>query len=232
MARIEAMDARVLDVPLAEVLTDAKHGDHTHFEIVTATVHLGDGTHGTGCTYTGGRGGRAIAAMIERDLAPFPAGRDASGVEALHDAMQWHVHYVGRGGVASFAIAAVDIALWDIRGKAAGQPLWKIAGGGGDRCRAYRSGIDLNFPLEKLVRRTEGHLGDGHDAVKIEVGQAGPGDGHGAPARGPSDAGIRLRLDGRCQPCDVRSPGHRGRPRLLGIRHPPVRGTGDPGRLP
>jgi len=171
MAQIDQVDVRIFDVPLAEVLTDAKHGDHTHFELVTATVRLADGNEGTGYTYTGGKGGRAIAAMIEHDLAPFLIGQDADDVEALYDAMQWHVHYVARGGIASFAISAVDIALWDARCKAAGQPLWKMAGGVSDRCRAYCGGIDLNFPLEKLIRQTEGYLAAGFNAVKIKVGQ-------------------------------------------------------------
>ena len=59
-------------------------------------------------------------------------GQDASPVEALYDAMQWHVHYVARGGVASFAISAIDIALWDLRGKATGQALWQMAGAGAE----------------------------------------------------------------------------------------------------
>jgi L-alanine-DL-glutamate epimerase-like enolase superfamily enzyme len=171
MAKIDKIEVRLFDVPLAEVLTDAKHGDHTHFELVTATIHTSDGVVGTGYTYTGGKGGRAIAAMIEHDLAPFLCGQDPSDVEALYEAMQWHVHYVARGGVASFAISAVDIALWDIRCKQAGQPLWKLAGGASDRCRAYCGGIDLNFPLDKLVRQTEGYLEAGFNGVKIKVGQ-------------------------------------------------------------
>ena len=69
MTQITQVDVRVFDVPLAEVLTDAKHGDHTHFELVTATVRLKDGSEGTGYTYTGGKGGRAIVAMIEHDPA-------------------------------------------------------------------------------------------------------------------------------------------------------------------
>lgn len=153
------------------MLTDAKHGDHTHFELVTATVRLADGSEGTGYTYTGGKGGHAIAAMVEHDLAPFLRGRDATGVEALHDAMQWHVHYVARGGIASFAISAVDIALWDIRCRKAGKPLWQMAGAASDRCRAYAGGIDLNFPLPKLLDSIRGYLGAGFNAVKIKIGQ-------------------------------------------------------------
>ncbi len=122
---ITRVDAQIFNVPLAEVLTDAKHGDHTHFELVTATIGLSDGSTGTGYTYTGGKGGRAILAMIEHDLVPFLVGRDAVDVEALYEAMQWHVHYVARGGIASFAISAVDIALWDLRGKRTSAPLWQ-----------------------------------------------------------------------------------------------------------
>lgn len=171
MATIEKLSVAVFDVPLAEVLTDAKHGDHTHFELVTVTITTSDGVEGTGYTYTGGKGGRAIAAMITHDLEPFLLGRGAEEVEALYDAMQWHVHYVARGGIASFAISAVDIALWDIRCKVAGQPLWNMAGGASDRCKAYCGGIDLNFSLDKLVRQTEGYLEAGYNGVKIKVGQ-------------------------------------------------------------
>ncbi|MDJ0612799.1 MAG: mandelate racemase/muconate lactonizing enzyme family protein [Rhizobiaceae bacterium] len=171
MSAIQNIHVQLFNVPLDEVLTDAKHGDHTHFELVTATVSLTDGAQGTGYTYTGGKGGRAIAAMIEHDLTPFLAGQEASNVEQLYDAMQWHVHYVARGGIASFAISAVDIALWDIRCKQAGQPLWKMAGGASDRCKAYCGGIDLNFSLDKLLRQTEGYLERGFNGVKIKIGQ-------------------------------------------------------------
>ena len=171
MSKIHSVTARLFRVPLAEVLADAKHGDHTHFELITATVTLADGSSGTGYTYTGGRGGRAILAMVQHDLAPFLCGRDGDEVEALHDAMQWQIHYVGRGGVASFAISAIDIALWDARGRRSGQPLWKLAGGAADRCRAYCGGIDLNFPLDKLLANVRGYRERGFNGVKIKVGK-------------------------------------------------------------
>ena len=81
---IADITARRFAVPLAEVLTDAKHGDHTHFELVTATVTLADGSQGTGYNYTGGKGGHAIKAMIDHDLAPFLVGQSGQDVEALY----------------------------------------------------------------------------------------------------------------------------------------------------
>ncbi len=171
MQTISSVKVQLFQVPLAEVLVDAKHGNHTFFELVTVTIRLDDGREGTGYTYTGGKGGHAIAALVEHDLAPFLIGRNATGVEQLYEAMQWHVHYVARGGIASFAISAVDIALWDLRGKALNQPLWKMAGGASDRCRAYCGGIDLNFPLPKLLQSVKGYLDRGFNGVKIKIGQ-------------------------------------------------------------
>ncbi|MYF88677.1 MAG: uroporphyrinogen decarboxylase, partial [Boseongicola sp. SB0676_bin_33] len=91
MPIISDVSVRRFAVPLAEMLTDAKHGDHTNFELVTVTVRTSDGQEGTGYTYTGGRGGTAIVALIEHDLAPFLVGQVAIQVDTLHDAMQWHV---------------------------------------------------------------------------------------------------------------------------------------------
>lgn len=171
MPVVTRIDIRMFRIPLAEVLVDAMHGDHHFFELVTATVHDSDGASGTGYTYTGGKGGYAIAAMIEHDLASFVIGRDPEAVETLYQQMLWHVHYVGRGGVASFAISAVDIALWDLRGKRDDKALWQMAGGAGRRCRAYCGGIDLAYSLPRLLDSVQGYLDAGYDAVKIKVGQ-------------------------------------------------------------
>jgi L-alanine-DL-glutamate epimerase-like enolase superfamily enzyme len=138
---------------------------------VTVTVRLGDGRAGTGYTYTGGRGGRAIRTVIEHDLAPALIGADASRVDAINQQNAWRLHYVGRGGIAGFAISAVDIALWDIRCRTLGLPLWRVAGGAGASCNAYFGGIDLAFPLTKLLASVERYLGLGANAVKIKVGR-------------------------------------------------------------
>ena len=168
---IRDIKCRLFQVPLKEILTDAKHGEHTHFELITTTITLADGSEGTGYTYTGGKGGYAIKAMIDHDLIPFLIGKDGSNVEKLNEAMEWHIHYVGRGGISSFAISALDIALWDIRCKKAGQPLWKLAGGHGNTCKAYCGGIDLLFPLDKLLDNIKGYLESGFNAVKIKIGR-------------------------------------------------------------
>lgn len=168
---IRSVAARYWQVPLDEILSDAMHGDHTHFELITVTLTLEDGTVGTGYTYTGGRGGHAIVAMLEHDLAPWLVGQDAGDVETLNRAMQWRLHYVARGGIASFAISAIDIALWDIRGRQLDMPLWKLSGGHANRCRAYCGGIDLNLSLERLLDNVRGYLDAGFNGIKIKVGR-------------------------------------------------------------
>lgn len=172
------MDTKIVDVrsqlfrvPLREAMSDAKHGLHTHFELVTVTIRLADGSEGTGYTYTGGKGGRAIRAIIEHELTPFLIDKDAAEIDAIHDGMWWLIHYVGRGGITAFAMSAVDIALWDLKGRREGKALWQLAGGASRTARAYRGGIDLNFSLHQLLANVEGYLEAGFDAVKIKVGQ-------------------------------------------------------------
>ena len=131
--RIENVKVEYYQVPLSEVLSDAKHGDHTHFELVVCRLICADGTEGVGYTYTGGKGGRAVCAIIEHDLFNLLKGLDAGRIEEVNEHMLWHMHYVARGGLVSFAVSAVDIALWDIRCKRLDQPLWQVAGGNADR---------------------------------------------------------------------------------------------------
>ena len=142
-------------MPLDEVMADAKHGDHTHFELVTVTIRTSDGIEGTGYTYTGGFGGRAILAMVEPRPAALPdrAGRRRGRGAQRRDAV---ARALRRRAAASrrFAISAIDIALWDLRGKAEGRPLWQMAGGASNRSQAYRGGIDLKHSARAAARTT------------------------------------------------------------------------------
>jgi L-alanine-DL-glutamate epimerase-like enolase superfamily enzyme len=168
---IRDVTTRLYRVPLREAMSDAKHGAHTHFELVTVTIRCADGSEGVGYTYTGGKGGHAIKAIIDYELAPYLAGRNPTDIATIYDAMLWHIHYVGRGGITSFAISACDIALWDLKGKREGKPLWQMAGGAAKTTKTYRGGIDLNFPLPQLLESIRSYLAAGFTAVKIKVGQ-------------------------------------------------------------
>jgi len=158
-------------IPLPRVLSDATHGDISHFELITVRCRTRDGAEGLGYTYTVGAGGAAIRSLVARDLAPMLAGEDEERVERLWARMWWRLHYVGRGGLAAFAISAVDVALWDLRARRGGLPLWKLLGGHHPRVPAYAGGIDLQFPLDGLLSQTEERLRQGFRAIKMKVGR-------------------------------------------------------------
>jgi len=82
--------------------------------------------------------------------------------------------YVGRGGLAAFAIAAVDIALWDLYGLRAQQPLYALCGGQARAIPAYGSGVDLPKPLDALLTQVAGFMARGLPGVKVKVGRHDP----------------------------------------------------------
>ncbi len=158
-------------VPLEGYLVDALHGKHDFFELVTATVMLEDGRSGVGYTYTGGFGGAAIAKMLENDLIPQLIGLEMKTPYEMNDYMNQHIHYVARGGVASFAISALDIAFWDIELKTKKMALRDVNGTGTNKVRTYYGGIDLMYSEKELLENIETQLKAGHTAIKIKLGR-------------------------------------------------------------
>ena len=98
-------------------------------------------------------GFRAVASAklaIDRLVAPLCIGQDATRIEPLMLNVQKKLHVFGRGGALAFGISAVDIALWDIAGKAAGMPLCQLLGGGAAELDCYASLVRYSEP--SLVR--------------------------------------------------------------------------------
>ena len=169
---IASVHCELYQIPLPEVLTDAMHGEMRHFSLIVVRIRTELGEEGVGYTYTVGKtGGTAVRAMIRDDLAPILSGADPLQTEFLWERMWWRLHYVGRGGIASFAIAAIDIALWDLKCKSAGEPLWRMVGGHNDRAEVYAGGIDLQMPLDQLAKQTDANLDRGIRAIKMKVGR-------------------------------------------------------------
>jgi L-alanine-DL-glutamate epimerase-like enolase superfamily enzyme len=171
---IERVETAYYRLPL-EAMGDAGHGAIDSEELVTVKLYAG-GLVGHGYAYTIGRGGRAIKALIDQDLAPLLIGLAADPVEDLWRLMWSRLLYVGRGGLASFAIAALDIALWDLRGLREGKPLYALAGGSARDIPAYGSGVDLPKALPDLLRQVEGFVARGFPGIKVKVGRPDPAD--------------------------------------------------------
>jgi L-alanine-DL-glutamate epimerase-like enolase superfamily enzyme len=192
---IERITTSYYRVPI-EPSGDAGHGLLDHEELILVEVDA-DGLTGHGYAYTIGRGGRAIQALIEHDLVPLLVGQDAGDVEALWQRMWRGLLYVGRGGLLAFAVAALDIALWDLRGLRLGQPLWQLAGGTARPIPAYGSGVDLPKPLDGLLKQVEGFLARGFPGVKVKVGRPDPADDEAriAAVRSLIGDGVDLMID-------------------------------------
>jgi len=171
--RIETVSVGHYRIPLPEALSDSTHGSMTHSGLVVVRLRDSDGGEGVGYTYTvNDIGSRAVASLLVDDLAPRCLGDDPVAIDRIWDKLWWHAHFCGRGGLVSFAIAALDIALWDLAGKRVGQPLWRLLGGHRPAVTAYAGGIDLDFTLPALERQTRGFLERGFRAIKMKVGRA------------------------------------------------------------
>jgi L-alanine-DL-glutamate epimerase-like enolase superfamily enzyme len=169
--RIQRIETGLYRIPLQTTLSDSTHGTMTHFELITVRIYSDDGVEGMGYTFTVGANGSAIREQVVRDLVPALQGEEADRIEALWQRMWWRLHYGGRGGSAVFAISAVDMALWDLKARMRGEPLWRLLGGNDPRVPCYAGGIDLQFPLEQLLAQTQNNLDKGFRAIKMKVGR-------------------------------------------------------------
>ncbi len=168
---ISALEVSQYRLPIDPPVTDATHGAMHVFDVTVVDIRAADGATGCGYTYTAGQAGGAVRSLIEDDFRPLLIGADPDRIEALWQRLWQRVHYVGRGGPASFAQAAVDVALWDLKARRAGLPLWRLLGGHDPAVPCYAGGIDLQDPIEELLARTEERVGNGFRAIKMKVGR-------------------------------------------------------------
>jgi L-alanine-DL-glutamate epimerase-like enolase superfamily enzyme len=140
--------------------------------LVTVQIETDSGETGLGYTYTVGRtGAKAVFSLIADDLKDALIGVDVDRHEWLWNQLWWKTHFVGRGGLSAFAIAAIDVALWDLRAKVSGKPLWRYLGGADPEVMAYAGGIDLQFTTDALIEQADGFLGAGFRAIKMKAGR-------------------------------------------------------------
>ncbi|MFL5191678.1 MAG: mandelate racemase/muconate lactonizing enzyme family protein [Microvirga sp.] len=172
MPRITSIEPGFYRIPLPTVLTDSMHGEMRAFELNTVRIRDSDGAEGVGYTFTVGRNGAAIDTILARELPEIMDGEEADEIERLWHKAWWALHYGGRGGPTVLALSAFDMALWDLKAKRAHLPLWKALGGFDAKVPCYAGGIDLDLPLDKLLRQTDDNLGKGFRAIKMKVGRA------------------------------------------------------------
>jgi len=138
---------------------------------------------------------RAVVAAVRDMIAPIALGRDAADIDGLHAEIQRRLHIFGRFGITAFALSGLDIALWDLAGKAAGKPLHALLGGARrERLPCYASLLRYAEP-SLVAQYCEQAVGEGFGAVKLhEISEPAI-----VAARAAVPRGAGLLLDVNCE---------------------------------
>lgn len=168
---IESVQVHLVSSPVPAGIADATRTvERIGFTLVK--VQTTDGVIGWGVTYHE-VGGEAIKTLIEHDMAPKLIGRDPFDTEVLWQEFFGYLRGVGRKGLMFAALSAIDIALWDIKGKALGVPLVKLFGGGRDQVPVYGSGGWTSYSDQQLVAEAVDIVSRGYTTIKLKVGVDG-----------------------------------------------------------
>jgi L-alanine-DL-glutamate epimerase-like enolase superfamily enzyme len=170
--KITRIDSAVLRIPLSRPVS-LEFPEH---KLVVAQIHT-DEARLTGLGYSlvfGGGGAESIHAYLQTRLTPLLIGEDPLFVERLWEKMFRGDRGVKRQGVAAYALSALDIGLWDVAGKAAGLPLYKLWGAVRDRVPAYGSGGWGGYSIDDLVAEAQRYVGRGCRYYKMKIHHPDP----------------------------------------------------------
>jgi L-talarate/galactarate dehydratase len=173
--RIESVTLSSVTLPLPNPISDAKvftgrQRPMTEVAFLFAEISTEAGLEGVGFSYSKRAGGPAQFAHA-REVAPDLIGEDPNDIARLWTKLVWAGASVGRSGAATQAVAAFDVALWDLKAKRAGLPLAKLLGAHRDSVRCYNtSGGFLHDSVEQVKENATRTLEDGIGGIKIKVG--------------------------------------------------------------
>ncbi len=177
--RIAWVKLSLILLPLKSPISDAKvltgrQRPLTEVAMLFAEIESEGGHSGIGFSYSKRAGGYGLFAHA-REIAPALIGEDPNDIARLWDKLVWAGASVGRSGLATQAIAAFDVALWDMKAKRAGLPLAKLLGARRDSVQCYNtSGGFLSTPADELVANCQAAIEAGIGGLKIKVGHPDP----------------------------------------------------------
>ena len=165
MVTIERIEVSVYRIPTDKPEADGTHRwDSTTMVLVEAIAQSGE--RGLGFSYAS----RGAATAIRDVLAQAVVGHQADAIGAAWNEMVAAVRNLGRPGIASTAISAIDIALWDLRARLAGQPLFRLLGPYRQEVPIYGSGGFTSYTEKELVEQLAGWVNQGISQVKMKIG--------------------------------------------------------------
>ena len=166
IARVEAVPLRI---PVNFSAIGVDHDDTaslTYVEVETDTGLIGHGM--TSITQA-----RPVAEAVNSVLGPAVIGLDALSHERAWHVMNWTATPWAQSGYASHAISTIDLALWDIKGKAFGQPVWRLIGGARERVPVYATCGFSFLDDDELAEVAKRVVGQGFKGLKMQVGRPG-----------------------------------------------------------
>jgi L-alanine-DL-glutamate epimerase-like enolase superfamily enzyme len=159
-----------LSVAGYKIPTEAPESDGT-YEWASTTIVIVDvaagGKTGLGYTYAD----TATATLIRDHLAPVVLGHDAMSIQDCWDAMVHSIRNLGRAGICSMGISAIDTALWDLKARLLNQPLVDLFGRVRERLLLYGSGGFTSYDIDKLCAQLRGWVEQGIPRVKMKIGR-------------------------------------------------------------
>ena len=172
--RVTQVETRALKLPLAAPIGSAL-GAIEGFGVILVTVRTDGGVTGENLVFTlNDRRTKVLRQMVD-DLADQIVGFDAGHIAAFWARAWKDINFIGHQGVAVMAISALDGALWDALGKAAGLPLYRLLGGAGSSVPLYHSGgLWLSRSTDELVEEAGRFMAQGFKAMKMRLGNADP----------------------------------------------------------
>ena len=173
---IQHVEVSLCRVPLPQAVSDAKVSTGrqkplTHVDLLLAEIETRHGEKGFGFSYSLRAGGHAMLAHA-KDIAGELIGEDPDDIGRLWEKMAWLGASVARTGVTAQAIAAFDVALWDLKAKRAGKSIGKLLGAHRNDVPCYNtSGGYLSSSLDEVLRNVDRSLALGLGGIKLKVGQ-------------------------------------------------------------
>ena len=172
---IKTITLSSIRLPLEVPISDAKvftgrQKPMTEVAMLFAEITTTEGNSGIGFSYSKRGGGPAQYAHA-KEIAEAALGEDPNDIAKLYTKLLWAGASVGRSGLATQALAAIDVALYDLKAKRAELPLAKFLGSHRDSVRTYNtSGGFLNASIDEVKERASKSLEDGIGGIKIKVG--------------------------------------------------------------